>query len=64
MSVIERFRNQVKPYRRVATRYDKLDTSDLAFAHLASALVVLRHPETAHTPSLSSGAVPGRAGRR
>lgn len=48
-NVVERFWSKVKQYRRVATRYDKLDTSYLAFVHLASALVVLRHPGTVHT---------------
>jgi len=43
-NVVERFWNKVKQYRRVATRYDKLDTSYLAFVHLAAVLVVLRHP--------------------
>ena len=42
--MVERFWAQVKQCRRVATRYDKLDTSYLAFVHLASVLVVLRHP--------------------
>jgi len=41
---VERYWSKVKQYRRVATRYDKLDTSYLAFVHLASVLVVLRHP--------------------
>jgi transposase len=43
-NVVERYWSKVKQYRRVATRYDKLDTSYLAFVHLASVLVVLRHP--------------------
>ncbi len=43
-NVVERFWQKAKQYRRVATRYDKLDTSYLAFVHLASTLVVLRHP--------------------
>lgn len=48
-NVVERFWSKVKQCRRVATRYDKLDTSYLAFVHLASVLVVLRHPRTVHT---------------
>ncbi len=48
-NVVERFWSKVKQYRRVATRYDKLDTSYLAFLHLASVIVVLKHPETVHT---------------
>lgn len=43
-NVVERFWNKVKRYRRVATRYDKLDLCYLAFIHLASVLTVLRHP--------------------
>lgn len=43
-NVVERFWQKAKQYRRVATRYDKLDTSYLAFVHLASVIVVLRHP--------------------
>jgi transposase len=43
-NVVERFSNKVKQYRRVATRYDKLDACYPAFVHLASVLVVLRRP--------------------
>ena len=43
-NVVERFWNRVKQYRRVATRYDKLDVCYLAFVHLASVMTVLRHP--------------------
>lgn len=43
-NVVERYWNKVKQYRRVATRYDKLDQCFLAFVHLASILVVLKHP--------------------
>ena len=43
-NVVERYWNRVKQCRRVATRYDKLDTSYLAFVHLASVRTVLRHP--------------------
>ena len=39
---IERFFNQLKINRRVATRYDKTATSFLAFVHLACALIWLR----------------------
>src|SRR5205807_757040 len=38
-NVVERFWSRVKQYRRVATRYDKLDE-----CYLASVLTVLRHP--------------------
>jgi putative transposase len=41
-NVVERYWQKVKQYRRVATRYDKLDDCYLAFVHLASVLVVLR----------------------
>ena len=43
-NVVERFWSKVKQYRRVATRYDKLDVCYLAFVQLASILSVLRHP--------------------
>ena len=43
-NVVERFWSKVKQCRRVATRYDKLDVCYLAFVHLASILIVLRHP--------------------
>ena len=43
-NVVERFWNRIKQCRRVATRYDKLDTSYMAFVHLASIRTVLRHP--------------------
>ena len=43
-NVVERFWSKVKQYRRVATRYDKMGTSYLAFVHLAAVLVVLKHP--------------------
>lgn len=43
-NAVERFWGKVKQHRRVATRYDKLDQCYLAFVHLASVLVVLRHP--------------------
>lgn len=43
-NLVERFWAKVKQYRRVATRYDKLDVCYLAFVHLTSVLTVLRHP--------------------
>jgi transposase len=43
-NVVERWWSKVKQYRRVATRYDKLDTSYLAFIHVASVMTALRHP--------------------
>ena len=43
-NAVERLWSKVKPCRRVATRFDKLDVCDLAFVHLAATLVVLRHP--------------------
>ena len=33
---MECFFNKMKAFRRVATRYDKLDASFIAFAHLAA----------------------------
>lgn len=43
-NVAERFWSRVKRCRRVATRYDKLDTSFMGFVQLASIRTVLRHP--------------------
>ena len=39
--LIERFFNRIKPFRRIATRYDKLAQSFLSFVHLACAFVGL-----------------------
>jgi transposase len=39
---IERFVSKLKQFRRVATRYDKLAKSFLAFVHIASALIICR----------------------
>ena len=39
---VERLFNRLKQFRRVATRYDKLDETLLAFIHLAAALVMIR----------------------
>ncbi len=39
---VERFWNQVKHYRRVATRYEKTATNFLAFIHVASIRVLLQ----------------------
>jgi transposase len=38
----ERLFNELKQFRRVATRYDKLDLSFLAFVHLTASLVMIR----------------------
>ena len=40
-NLIERFFCRIKPFRRIATRYDKLATSFLAFIHIACAFVWL-----------------------
>lgn len=37
-NLIERFFNRIKHYRRIATRYDKLASSYLAFVQLACAI--------------------------
>ncbi len=39
---VERLINRLKQFRRIATRYDKLDLAFLAFIHLAAALVMIR----------------------
>ncbi len=39
---VERLINRLKQFRRIATRYDKLDMAFLAFIHLAAALVMIR----------------------
>lgn len=40
--LVECFFNKLKVFRRVATRYDKLATSFLAFLHLASIWILLK----------------------
>jgi transposase len=40
-NVVEGFMNRIKHFRRVATRYEKTARNFLAFAHLASILVLL-----------------------
>jgi transposase len=44
---IERLVNRLKQFRAVATRYDKMAESFLAFVHLAAARVWLRFVHTA-----------------
>ena len=39
---VERVVNRLKQFRRVATRYDKLAATFLAFVHLSSALIMTR----------------------
>ena len=39
---VERLFSRLKQFRRVATRYDKLDTHFLAFVHLAATVLWLR----------------------
>jgi len=39
---VERFFSKLKQFRRVATRYDKLDETFLGFIHLAAALISMR----------------------
>ena len=41
-NLAERFWRRVKDFRRVATRYEKTDTSFLAFVHVASLMVLLQ----------------------
>jgi transposase len=40
-NLVERFFNRLKQFRRVATRYDKLDTSFLCFILLACSVIWL-----------------------
>ena len=40
-NLVERFFNRLKQFRRIATRYDKLDSSFLAFIALACTMVWL-----------------------
>lgn len=40
--LVECFFNKLKAFRRVATRYDKLSTSFIAFIHLASICILLK----------------------
>ncbi len=40
-NLVERFFNRLKQFRRVATRYDKLDTSFLGFIYLACSIIWL-----------------------
>jgi transposase len=39
---VERLVNRLKQFRRVATRYDKLAATFLAFVHLSAALIMIR----------------------
>ncbi len=40
---VERFFNKLKQFRRIATRYEKLHWTFLAFVHLVTALISLRN---------------------
>ena len=41
-NLVERFWSKAKQYRRVATRYEKKAQNFLAFAHVASIMILLR----------------------
>ena len=41
-NLVERFINRIKQYRRVATRYEKTGRNFLAFAQLASIMILLQ----------------------
>ena len=45
-NVVERFFNRAKHHRRVATRYDKTDSSDFSFVCLASIMTNLLNAPT------------------
>jgi transposase len=40
--LVENFFQKIKEFRRIATRYDKTDTSFAAAIHLAAALLALK----------------------
>jgi transposase len=39
---VERFFNKLKQFRRIATRYDKLSRTFLAFIHIVAAWIMIR----------------------
>jgi transposase len=39
---VERFFNHLKQFRRIATRYDKLSQTFLAFIHLVAAWIIIK----------------------
>ena len=39
---VERFFNRLKQFRRIATRYDKLGNTYLAFIHIVAAFLVIK----------------------
>jgi transposase len=39
---VERFLNQLKQFRRIATRYEKLSQTFLAFIHLVAAWIIIK----------------------
>ncbi|RME43654.1 MAG: IS5/IS1182 family transposase, partial [Deltaproteobacteria bacterium] len=39
---VERFFSKIKQFRRIATRYEKLSKTFLAFIHLAASLIIAR----------------------
>ena len=41
-NLVERFINKIKHFRRVFSRFEKLDTSHLGFLHLAGTIIWLR----------------------
>ena len=41
-NLVERFWSKAKPYRRVATRYEKTARNFLAFVHVASIMILLQ----------------------
>ena len=45
-NLVERFFNKLKQFRRIATRYDKLGATFLAFIQLASVRIFLRSIES------------------
>ncbi|MEB3206372.1 MAG: IS5 family transposase, partial [Vampirovibrionales bacterium] len=41
-NLVERLFNKLKQFRRVATRYEKLDVTFMAFVYLASIFIILK----------------------
>ena len=56
---VERFFNKLQQYRRIATRYDKLGSTFLAFIHIVASLLINRCKPPALPGDSQSLTVPG-----